>query len=185
MLPTIPPKTAPKKAPKTNTITPPAAPVSAPQRSPISGSVRSIADQLEFSTKRIILATTLPEKNPTTAEIRLIINITPNTQPSTRPSIANRINIATGGNAPSSRPKYEKVCSSESGFFIVSASSFARSERYMAFCRAVSALIASSEFNLCWTSSPSRCSKPANWLRFCCRSAVCVCLNSMVLPPCF
>lgn len=166
MLPTIPPKIAPKNAPKIKIIIPPAPPEIIPQIKPTNGKTKIIADQLLVSKKRTVLATTFPEKNPTTAEIRLIINITPKTQPSIFPSIATRRNIAAGGNAPSIKPKYEKVFSSERGFFISSPSSISLSERYIAFCRAVSALAARSAFNLCWTSSPSR-SKPANWLRFC------------------
>lgn len=181
----MPPIIAPKNAPMMKIIIPPAPPEIIPHNNPRKGKTKIIVVHDNFSKNPTALAMSFPEKNPTTAEIKLTINITPKTHKSNLPSIAKRINMAAGGKTPSNKPKYEKVLSSESGFFIKSDSTFSFSERYVAFCRAVLVLIARSAFNLCVTSSPSR-STLANWLKLnCCRMMVCVSRIAIILSPSF
>ena len=65
------------------------------------------------------------------------------------------MNIASGGNVPSSSPNRAKVFSIDSGLLISAASVLSRSVRNIDFSRAVSALAASSAFSLFCVSSAS------------------------------
>lgn len=109
MLPTIAPKYAPKNAPIIKIMIPPAPPDIMPQSIPINGSKSSIFNHEIFSTSRTIFPINLPEKKPTTAEIKLTIAKTPRIQissPRNAPfSMKNLVKIAAGGNAPKSKPK--------------------------------------------------------------------------------
>lgn len=119
--PTIAAIIAPKTAPITKIKTPPAPPAIIPHRIPIKGKIKSITDQLYFSTSATIFAINFPEKYPTVAQITFTKNKRNITQLSSNrilEFIKNLLKSARGGNAPSIKPNQANDFSVESGFFI-------------------------------------------------------------------
>ena len=156
-LPIIPPRNAPGNAPIIKIMIPPAPPATMPQNIPIKGSRRSIFSHEFLSVSRTIFPITLPEKKPTTAEIILTMATTPRIHKSSlrKPleSTKKRVNIVAGIKIPRINPNNENVSTPESGSFIIAASVFSRSERYIDFSRTFSALAARRKSNLCRVSS--------------------------------
>ncbi len=109
MLPTNPPSIAPKIAPIPKRKNPPAPPEIIPHRSPRNGSAKSIQCQDRFSSSVTILPMSLPEKNPTVADVMLTKKNKTKNQASSDlippESIRSCAKKAAGGNAPSIKPK--------------------------------------------------------------------------------